>query len=113
MAQVFEINKGINKPILFKGINMQYIPYIVVILMAHLILFAILYLCGVITYLCLIIIVPPAIVSFTLVKRINDKYGVNGLLKKSAQHKLPLHIQVDSTTFFSELNSSHENKNTP
>ena len=43
---VYNINKGINKSIEFKGLKAQYIWYMGCGLVALLILFAILYICG-------------------------------------------------------------------
>lgn len=49
---VFQINKGINRPIEFKGLKAQYILYFVVGVLALLILFAVLYMLAVNSYLC-------------------------------------------------------------
>lgn len=46
-TSVYTINKGINKPVEFKGLKAQYIWYLGGGLIMLLILFAILYICGV------------------------------------------------------------------
>jgi hypothetical protein len=48
---VYKINKGINNPIVFKGLKGQYIGYLAIGLL--LLLFAILYILGVNMFVCL------------------------------------------------------------
>ena len=52
-TSVYTINKGINKPIEFKGLKAQYIGYLAAGLIGLLILFAALYISGVNTFVCL------------------------------------------------------------
>jgi len=52
-SSVYKINKGINKPIEFKGLKAQYIAYLGAGLIVLLILFAILYIVGVNMFVCL------------------------------------------------------------
>ena len=56
-TSVYQINKGINKPIEFKGLKAQYIWYLGGGLIALLILFAVLYICGIHTIVCLITVI--------------------------------------------------------
>ena len=72
-TSVYTINKGINKPIEFKGLKAQYIWYLGGGLLALLILFAILYICGVNTFICLFIIVSAATVLFMHVYKLSRK----------------------------------------
>ena len=53
---VYHINKGINKPVEFKGLKAQYIWYLGGGLVALLILFAIIYIVGVNVFICLAVI---------------------------------------------------------
>jgi hypothetical protein len=50
---VYKINKGINNPIVFKGLKGQYIGYLGMGLLVLLMLFAILYILGVNMFVCL------------------------------------------------------------
>ena len=86
---VYQINKGINKPIEFKGLKAQYIWYLGGGLVALLMFFAILYICEVNVYLCLIIIVFAASTLFIYVYRLSGKYGEYGLMKKIARKAVP------------------------
>ena len=104
MAAVFEINKGINKPLVFKGLKAQYILYLAVGATGLLLFFAILYLCGVNTYLCIGIVIPPGIIVYTTIQRFSKKYGEHGLMKLAARKKLPTHIRISSRSFFQHFN---------
>lgn len=53
---LYQINEGINKPIVFKGLKAQYIGYLAVGLVLLLIGFAIVYIVGVPVISCIIII---------------------------------------------------------
>ena len=61
---VYQINKGINKPIEFKGLKAQYIWYLGGGLVALLILFAIIYIIGVNVFICLALIVSLSTALF-------------------------------------------------
>ena len=86
---VYKINKGINKPIEFKGIKAQYLWYLGGGLIVLLILFAVMYLVGVNTYVCLIVIIGCGIGLFMSVSRLSHKYGEYGLMKQTARKGLP------------------------
>lgn len=81
---IYTINKGINKPVEFKGLKAQYIWYLGGGLLILLILFAMFYICGVPSWLCIIIIVCGGAALFTKVYQLSRKYGQYGLMKKAA-----------------------------
>lgn len=89
MSSVYQINKGINKPIEFKGLKAQYIWYLgggVVIL---LILFAVLYICGVNPFVCLGVIGISGTGLFMYVYKLSRTYGEHGVMKKMARKGVP------------------------
>lgn len=95
MAQSrYDINKGINKPIEFKGLKAQYIAYLAVGLVALLLVFAILYLIGFPVYLVLAIVGTCGFILFNYVYRYSKKYGTHGLMKEAAYRSLPESIKV-------------------
>ena len=112
MASVYDINKGINRSIEFKGIKAQYIVYLAAGLVGLLIIFAILYVIGINMYVCLGIILPSGGGLFMTVQRYSKKYGQHGLLKKAANRKLPLCIQSRSRTVFTQLKQNDHEKET-
>ncbi len=93
---VYKINKGINKPIEFKGIKAQYLWYLGGGLVMLLILFAAMYLLGANTYATLIIVVNFGITLFVQVRRLSNKYGEHGMMKAAARRALPQVVKCRS-----------------
>jgi len=89
MSTVYEINKGINKPLEFKGLKAQYIAYLATGLVGLLILFAVAYVVGVPVYLSLGIIAALGYVLFSTVFRYSKRYGEHGLMKEAAYRQVP------------------------
>lgn len=105
MSSVYKINKGINKPIEFKGLKAQYIAYLAAGLIGLLILFAVLYIIGVNMFVCLALIAILGTALFMTVYRMSDKYGEHGLIKKLARQSIPDFIKVTSRKPFIITNS--------
>lgn len=104
---VYTINKGINKPIEFKGLKAQYIWYLGGGLLALLILFAVLYICGVNTFVCLGLILLLGTGWFVYVYRLSHRYGEYGMMKKIARKGIPKVVQAKSrSVFFNQLMKS-------
>ena len=103
MSSVYKINKGINKPIEFKGLKAQYIAYLGIGLIGLLILFAILYIAGVNMFFCLALVLLLGIILFMTVYRMSDKYGQHGLLKKLAVRSIPDAITGRTRKLFLQL----------
>jgi predicted lysophospholipase L1 biosynthesis ABC-type transport system permease subunit len=102
-TSVYNINKGINKPIEFKGLKAQYIGYLAGGLVALLVLFSVLYIIGVNMYICLGLIVILGTVLFMFVYRISHKYGQYGLMKKAARRSIPSQLLCASRRLFVQL----------
>jgi predicted lysophospholipase L1 biosynthesis ABC-type transport system permease subunit len=103
MTSVYKINKGINKPIEFKGLKAQYIAYLAAGLISLLILLAILYITGVNMFVCLVLVGILGTTLFMTVYRMSDKYGQYGLLKKIAMRSIPDSIKVTTRKTFTDL----------
>ena len=73
-TSVYTINKGINKPVEFRGLKAQYIWYLGGGLIILLILFAILYICGINAFVCLGIIIISGTGLFMYVYKLSRKY---------------------------------------
>lgn len=86
---VYQINRGINKPIEFKGLKAQYIWYLGGGLVLLLILFAIIYIIGVNVFICLVLIISLSTVLFMYVYKLSRTYGEHGLMKKVAKKAVP------------------------
>ena len=103
---VYKINKGINRPIEFRGLKAQYISYLAIGVLLLLILFVILYITGVNLYTCLGITLCLGAVLFMVLYKINDTYGQYGLQKKFARRNIPSCITVRSRKIFKTLAST-------
>lgn len=97
---VYKINKGINKPVEFKGLKAQYIWYLGIGLLVLLVLFAILYIAGINTYMCLALILILGTLLFMRVTKLSNKYGEHGMMKKVASQSIPRILKSYSRKIF-------------
>jgi hypothetical protein len=102
-SSVYTINKGINKPIEFKGLKAQYIVYLAAGLIALFILFAVIYVIGVNMFVCLALVAILGTALFMFIYRMSDTYGQHGLLKKMARRQLPAFVKATSRKVFITL----------
>lgn len=100
---IYQINKGINKAIEFRGLKAQYIGYLAGGLVLLMILFAILYISGIPVFICLPLILGLGTLLFATVYRYSHKYGQYGLLKKAAKKSIPASVRVRSQKIFTQL----------
>lgn len=100
---VYHINKGINKPIEFKGLKAQYIGYLAGGLVALLILFAVMYISGLPVYACIVVIALLGSGLFFQVYKLSHKYGQYGLMKRGARNYLPGYLKFSSRKLFTKL----------
>jgi hypothetical protein len=110
MSSVYQVNKGINKAIEFRGLKAQYIGYLAGGLVALLLMFAILYICGVNTWVCLILVGGAGTGLITTVFRFSHKYGQHGLLKRNAKRSLPDYLKFRSRKPFIHLTKQANGK---
>jgi hypothetical protein len=96
MNSVYAINKTINKPIEFRGLKAQYIWWLGGGLVILLVLFAILYICGVNIFICLSFIVTSGAALFVYVYQFSRRYGEYGVMKKIAKKAVPDVIKCHS-----------------
>lgn len=108
-SSIYSINKGINKPIEFKGLKAQYIWYLGGGLVLLLIIFAILYISGVNTFICLALIIGMGSALFMYVYRMSRQYGEYGMMKKIARKGVPKLLRNSSNKLMKHilLNERH------
>lgn len=106
MNSVYQINKGINKPIEFKGLKAQYIGYLGIGVVLLLIIFAVLYISGINMFVCLGLILILGTLLFMGTYRLSDTYGQHGLLKKLAKRNIPVYLKTSSRRIFLYLKPS-------
>lgn len=100
---VYQINKGINKSIEFKGLKAQYIWYLgggIIILM---ILFAAMYLLGLPSYICIALILLLGTGLVVKVYGMSNQYGEYGMMKTLARRSIPKVIKANSRAVFRNL----------
>ena len=100
---VYQINKGINKSIEFKGLKGQYIWYLAGGVVGLLAVFAILYIIGINSFMCVGIILISGTILVLKVYAMSNKYGEHGLMKKLAQRSVPQVIKSKSRKIFKRL----------
>lgn len=101
---VYQINKGINKSIEFRGLKAQYIWYLAGGLIGLLILFAAMYFAGINTFICLGIIALAGTGLFVYIYGLSNKYGEHGMMKKIAQRNVPDTVKSNSRKVFIRMN---------
>lgn len=104
---VYQINKGVSKPIVFKGLKAQYIAYLAIGLVVLLIGFAILYICGLSLWVILPLIVGLGSTLFFSVFRLSHRFGEHGLSKHFAKRQLPECLIFRSRKVFIHLKREH------
>ncbi|MEO8173469.1 MAG: DUF4133 domain-containing protein [Sediminibacterium sp.] len=95
MSSVYQINKGVNKPVVFRGLKAQYIWWLAIGLGGLLLLFAVLYIAGVPAAFCMAIVGVLGLCLFRCVYRLSKRYGEHGMMKKMAQNATPNFIKCD------------------
>jgi len=103
MSSIYHINKGINRPIEFKGLRAQYIAYLAVGLVLLLVGFAALYICGVTLWVIMPLIIGLGTALFFIVFRLSHTYGEHGLMKYFAKKQLPQSLKFRSRRLFIHL----------
>ncbi len=103
---VYQINKGINKSIEFRGLKAQYIWYFGGGVIALLILFAIMYIIGINSFVCIGIILIAGTVLTIKIYALSNTYGEYGMMKKLARQSVPKVIKNTSRLVFGLRNLS-------
>jgi len=100
---IYQVNKGINKSIEFKGLRAQYIWYLGGGLLGLLILFAVMYIIGISSIVCIAIVLIAGTVLFIKVYAMSNKYGEHGMMKATAKRGIPKVIKINSRKVFVEI----------
>jgi hypothetical protein len=100
MALVYLINKGVSRPMEFRGLVGAYIAYLAVGLVFLLVLFAVLYIAGVVLYVVLPVVLGLGSGLFVLVFKLSKRFGVHGLSKFLARRGVPRCIRFASRREF-------------
>lgn len=97
---VYSINKGINKSIEFKGLKAQYIWYFGAGVILLLILFAIMYIIGINSFVCIGIILILGTILTIKIYALSNKYGEYGMMKHLAKRSIPKVLKSKNRAVF-------------
>lgn len=103
MASVYQINKGVNQPIKFKGLRAQYIAYLAIGLIFLLLGFVVLFISGLSLFVVLPVIFGLGTALFFTVFHLSHKYGQHGLMKYFARRSLPVYLRSKTRKIFIQL----------
>lgn len=87
------INRGVNKPLEFRGLKAHYIYFLAIGLAVLLIMFCVMYISGVPVYIELLLILVLGAGLFTGVTKLSHRFGAHGLKKLLDNRKLPRTIR--------------------
>lgn len=97
---VYQVNKGINRSIEFKGLKAQYIWYLGGGVVGLLIVFAIMYIIGLPTLVCIGVILGLGTLLVMKIYRMSNQYGEYGLMKTLARKQVPKALRSRSRRTF-------------
>ena len=102
---VYQVNKGINKSLEFKGLRAQYIWYLAIGILVMLILFGAMYAIGIPAFMCVGFALVGGTVLVMKVYAMSAKYGEHGLSKELARRNIPKVVKCNSRKVFRNLNA--------
>ena len=102
-GSIYQINKGINRSIEFKGLKAQYIWYLAGGMVMLMIVFAVLYIIGLPSVLCIGLVGAAGAFLVFKIYRMSRKYGEYGLMKALASRQVPRYVKVRSRAVFIKL----------
>ncbi|WP_149243010.1 DUF4133 domain-containing protein [Dyadobacter sp. 32] len=99
-GSVYQINKGINTPIEFKGLKAQYIWYMGAAAIILFGIYALLYSFGVRSYICVGIVILLGIPMIMGIYHLSAAYGEHGVTKMLARRRIPKYVRSRSRKTF-------------
>ncbi|SDF45117.1 protein of unknown function [Mucilaginibacter pineti] len=97
---IYHINKGINKSIEFQGLRAQYIWYFGGMVIILMVVFAILYIAGAGTVICMAVIGSSGTYMSIKIFVMSKKHGEHGLMKAMAKKQVPKVLKSYSRRLF-------------
>jgi len=104
MDRQYRINKGINRPLEFKGLKGQYLAYLAAGLVLLLLLASTAYLLGLSPWTILVIVLVLGSGLFAIVFHLNGRFGRHGIMKSIAHRQLLKGMVSRSIKIFAKLN---------
>jgi hypothetical protein len=110
---IYPIHRAINKPLSFKGLKAQWLIMAGAAIVGDLLLFVILYLIGVNSWIDILIAFGLGAAAFSTLLRLSRKYGEYGLMKKAARRRVPRVLRIHSRSCFTQLKQTPCLPNSP
>ncbi|KIA92241.1 hypothetical protein OC25_17540 [Pedobacter kyungheensis] len=110
MSLVYHINKGVGRPIIFKGFQGQYIAWLSGGLVLLMLCFTVLYVAGVSLFVLLPLVFVLGGGLFFCVNYLSKRFGQNGLGKFLARRGLPVYLRFSSRRVFTGLRVAASNR---
>ena len=88
----YPVNRGIGKPVEFKGLKSQYLFIFAGGLLAVFVVFIVMYMAGTGQWVCIAFGAVSASILVWLTFRLNAKYGEHGLMKMLAEKRHPRYL---------------------
>jgi len=105
--KIYLINKGVNRPIEFRGLKAQYIGFLAACVVGTMMGFGVMYACGVSLYICTPLTLVLGGWGSVLIFRMSKRYGQYGLMKLGAKKKIPKVLLSRSRKVFIQLRSDY------
>lgn len=103
MGLIFQVNKGVNRPMVFQGLQGQYIAWLAIGLVLLLVGFALGYVSGLSVYVLLPLVFGLGGGLFWSVGWLSKRFGVHGMEKFLARRGLPKFVCFRSRRVFTGL----------
>jgi membrane protein implicated in regulation of membrane protease activity len=94
MNSVYQINQGVGRPLVFRGLTAQYIWWLGGGILFCLLLFALLYLLGVTMSVCILLVFALAGAWIWKVYSLSQRNGEHGMMKKMASSAIPKWVKA-------------------
>lgn len=106
MEQTYEINKGVNRTLEFKGLKGMYIMFLLLGFLFDLFLLGVAYVLGFPLLVNIVVLFVLISVEVVIVFRLNESFGEFGLMKAMAYRQIPSNIKIGDRSLFTELIAS-------
>ncbi|HEY8970720.1 MAG TPA: DUF4133 domain-containing protein [Puia sp.] len=103
MYTIFKVHRRVNAPVEFKGLKGQYILYAGATVIGCMVLFAILYIARVNSYLCLFLCFGLGAMGIGRIYHLSQRYGVYGWRKSRRARRAPKALRSGSRREYLQL----------
>ncbi|MDO6433044.1 DUF4133 domain-containing protein [Flavitalea sp. BT771] len=103
MHTLYQVHRRVNTPIELNGLKGQYILYAGGTVLADLFLFAILYIAGVSSWVCLVLCFGMGVLGIGTAYHFSGRYGVYGWRKQQMAKQFPKALRSAGRSLYAQL----------